>query len=395
MQLNGNREAIIAGLETGKIPNEFRAAIEQLLSCSERAETLAKLAIVVETDANGVITEVDDSFCQLSGYSREELIGQPHRITRHPDIPAQTFEKMWQTIKAGEIWHGQIKNLTKQGRLKLVNPNQVGHPNNPFRDDAEEESGDYYWVEATITPKNSTERIISYLAVRQDITAQKIAEEKANNLAKVLEDKVNERTLDLEEAIIEIINSLARAAELRDNETGKHVLRMSEYAAVLARGAGLDEAVIDLIRMTAPMHDVGKIGISDNILLKPSKLTLEEFKKMQTHTTIGHEILGGHTSEQLEMARTIACTHHEKWNGTGYPRGLVGDKIPLVGRIVAIADVFDALTTKRPYKAAWSVNDAITEIKKECGAHFDPEIVAIFLQNIDEILNLKEQFSDT
>ncbi|MDN2658881.1 two-component system response regulator [Neptunomonas phycophila] len=198
----------------------------------------------------------------------------------------------------------------------------------------------------------------------------------------------------LKKTHVELIQRLGRAAEYKDNETGMHVLRMSRYSYVIAKAAGLaDEEAYDLLQ-AAPMHDIGKIGIPDDILLKPSKLTAEEYAHMQRHTHIGAEILGDSESGLIQLAHTVAMTHHEKWDGSGYPNGLKGENIPLAGRIVAIADVFDALTSKRPYKEAWTVEKTLNVIKKDSGTHFDPNLVELLEANLDEILRIKEELSD-
>jgi putative two-component system response regulator len=198
----------------------------------------------------------------------------------------------------------------------------------------------------------------------------------------LLEAKVRERTRELEAAQIEIIERLARAAEYRDDNTGQHTERVGQMAALLARQLGLPDAQVSLIRRAAPLHDVGKIGIKDAILLKLGKLTPEEFEEVKTHTTIGARILSGSRFGVLRLAEEIAFSHHERWDGDGYA-GIPRDQIPLGGRIVAVADVFDALTQKRPYKAAWPVGDAVAEIERQRGQQFDPEIVDAFLRIID------------
>ena len=197
----------------------------------------------------------------------------------------------------------------------------------------------------------------------------------------------------LQEAYRETINRLVIASEYRDDDTGDHIVRVAGYCALIAEKQGLSEAEVDYIRMTAPMHDVGKIGIPDSILLKPGKLTVEEFETIKSHTLIGAKILGGSSSEILRLAAEIALTHHEKWNGKGYPKGLAGTEIPLVGRITAIADVFDALTSKRPYKEPFPVEKAVDIIAQERGAHFDPELADAFLNNMDAVLRIKAKTS--
>ncbi len=193
---------------------------------------------------------------------------------------------------------------------------------------------------------------------------------------------------------LQIIQRLGRAAEYKDNETGMHVLRMSHYAKVLALGYGLDEDHADLLLHAAPMHDIGKIGIADNILQKPGKLTAEEFAVMQSHPQIGADILGEDESDLIRMAKIVALTHHEKWNGSGYPKGLKGEDIPIEGRIVALADVFDALTSKRPYKDAWTVEATIEYLREQKAQHFEPALVDVLERRLDTILAIKQSFQD-
>jgi putative two-component system response regulator len=197
-----------------------------------------------------------------------------------------------------------------------------------------------------------------------------------------LEAKVAERTRELESAQIEIIERLARAAEFRDDNTGQHTERVGQMAAVIAQEIRLPEVQVSIIRRAAPLHDVGKIGIPDSILLKLGKLTDDEFTLVKTHTRIGARILSGSRFGLLQLAEEIAFTHHECWDGSGY-EGMTRDSIPLAGRIVAIADVFDALTQKRPYKAAWPITDAIAEIDRQRSRQFDPAIVDAFLRVVE------------
>jgi putative two-component system response regulator len=208
-----------------------------------------------------------------------------------------------------------------------------------------------------------------------------------------LEARVRERTRELRESRIEIVHRLVHAAEHRDTETAAHVSRMSHYSAALARARGMDETECETILIASKMHDIGKIGIPDQILLKDGRLTPAEWEIMKTHTEIGARILADSSSRILQLAHTIAMTHHERWDGGGYPRGLAGTAIPFYGRITALADVFDALTTPRPYKSAWSVEAAIAEIRDGSGRHFDPELVGLFLDILPEILSIRREFS--
>jgi putative two-component system response regulator len=194
----------------------------------------------------------------------------------------------------------------------------------------------------------------------------------------VLEQLVEDRTKDLDEARVEALNRLALASEYRDDTTGEHTQRVGRTSAAIARVLGLRAEQVSLIRHAAPLHDVGKIGLRDGILLKRGRLTDIEREEMKTHVSIGRSILSGSRSPLLKMAEEIAWTHHERWDGKGYLSGLTGDEIPLAGRIVAVADVFDALTHTRPYKEAWPVDDAVAQIVSESGAHFDPLVVDAF-----------------
>jgi len=210
----------------------------------------------------------------------------------------------------------------------------------------------------------------------------------------ILEQKVLERTQAINETRLQVVRHLGRAAEYRDNETGLHIIRMSKIAALLAKEAGIKNYECDLLLNASPMHDIGKIGIPDNILLKPGKLDTDEWRIMQTHAKIGADILSGDDSDLMKMAHIIALTHHEKYNGKGYPNQLQGEEIPTVGRITAIADVFDALTSERPYKKAWSIETAIELIEQESCQHFDPELVRLFIKILPEIILIKKKYSE-
>ena len=211
---------------------------------------------------------------------------------------------------------------------------------------------------------------------------------------KTLEQQVIERTTDLVETRRQIIIRLSRAAEYRDNETGNHVIRMSHYARLIALAGGQGDRFAELLYNAAPMHDVGKIGIPDSILLKPSKLDATEWEIMCQHPIIGAGIIGEHHDELLQMAYTVALSHHEKWDGSGYPNQLKGTNIPLAARIVAIADVFDALTSDRPYKRAWSVEDAVRVIEEGAGQHFDPQWIGPFHAVLPNMIKIKDEYRE-
>jgi putative two-component system response regulator len=207
----------------------------------------------------------------------------------------------------------------------------------------------------------------------------------------LLEQMVHTRTEMLNQTRLQVVRRLGRAAEYRDNETGLHIIRMSQFSALLARSLGWSVAECELMLHASPMHDVGKIGIPDAVLLKPGKLDALEWAVMKTHSSIGADILADDDSELLRLARVIALSHHEKWDGSGYPLGLAGAAIPQAGRIVAVADVFDALTSARPYKQAWPVEQAVTYIVDNAGSHFDAEVVRHFQLCLPEILAIRER----
>lgn len=200
--------------------------------------------------------------------------------------------------------------------------------------------------------------------------------------ARELERAVDRRTAELEDARIQILERLATAAEYRDDETGEHTRRVGALAGALAEGLGVPAHEVELIRRAAPLHDVGKIGVPDGILLKPGRLTPKEIEVMQAHTTIGARMLSGTGIHLLNLSATIALTHHESWDGGGYPEGKSGEDIPLAGRIVAVADVFDALTTERPYKRAWSIEETVAELEAQRGLHLDPAVTDVALSMV-------------
>jgi putative two-component system response regulator len=199
---------------------------------------------------------------------------------------------------------------------------------------------------------------------------------------------------ELKASRLEIVQRLGLAAEYKDNETGLHVIRMSHYTRLLAIACGLDEDDVDDLFNAAPMHDIGKIGIPDRILQKPAKLDEEEWRVMQGHPTIGADIIGRHATGMLAVACQVAQNHHEKWDGSGYPNGLKGEEIPLAGRIVAVADVFDALTSVRPYKEAWSVEQACDYLRAQRGLHFEPRLVDLFLTQLPAIAEVMKKWAE-
>ncbi len=307
-------------------------------------------ASVSKSDLDGNIIYVNDKFCELSKYSKEELIGSHHRMFRSPEVDDAIYKDLWDTITHKKTWHGTVKNIAKDGSP--------------------------YYFEATIMPLVDTEgTIIEYISIRTDITKE----------------------VQLKNDIIatqqEVLSTFGELGEWRSKETGEHVNRVALFSELLAQVYGCSHEDSQLLKMASPMHDIGKVIIPDKILLKPSKLTKEEFQTMKEHTTYGYEIFHKSKHELLQTAALIAHEHHEKWDGSGYPRGIKSTDIHLFGRITAIADVFDALTQDRVYKKAWDVEEAIEYIKNESGKSFEPRLVELLLQNIDAILTIKHQHS--
>jgi putative two-component system response regulator len=263
------------------------------------------------------------------------------------------------------------------------------------------EVGGVDYVTKPFSPAVVEARIRTHLQLemqRRQLLSQK---EELRRLNNNLEHIVLERTSELEkrseelhDSRLEIIRRLGKAAEYRDDDTGLHILRMSHYSRLLARASGESEDFAELVLHAAPMHDIGKIGISDSVLLKPGKLDDLEWNQMKKHPEIGSEIIGNQKVDFLQAASVVAISHHEKWNGMGYPYGLAGDKIPLIARIVAVADVFDALTSRRPYKEPWSVERAKDFLEEQSGIHFDPRLVSTFMEAWPEVLQIRNAYQD-
>ena len=233
-----------------------------------------------------------------------------------------------------------------------------------------------------------------FVARVKNLVALRKAQLLLKDKARLLEDEVEKATKSIVEREYETLSVLGRAAEHRDTDTANHVTRVAHYSRMIAEALGEDEEFQDLIFYSAPLHDVGKIGISDTILLKPGKLTGDEFAIIETHSALGYNILKDTKSPYLQAGAIIALMHHEKFSGGGYPNSLIKDGIHIFGRIVAVADVFDALTTKRPYKEPWPIGRALELIIQEKNNQFDPEIVNAFLRNVDAVREIQEKFSD-
>ncbi|HQC85620.1 MAG TPA: response regulator [Rhodoferax sp.] len=235
---------------------------------------------------------------------------------------------------------------------------------------------------------------VEFLARAKNMLTLNDARKKLADQAAWLAEEVRKATHEVVERERETVIRLSRAAEFRDPETGAHILRMAHFSQIIARGMGLSESDQYLLLEAAPMHDIGKVGIADKILLKPGRLEPEEFEVMKRHATIGYELLQGSSSRVLQAGAEIARGHHEKFDGSGYPQGLKGEDIPIFSRIVAVADVFDALTSERPYKKAWDVEAAVDFLKAGSGSHFDPACVTAFLNAWDDVQQVRARYSE-
>lgn len=235
---------------------------------------------------------------------------------------------------------------------------------------------------------------IEFLARTKNMLALRRHQRFLENRASWLNAEIQKATIEIRARERETILRLCKAADSRDPETGAHIVRMANYSRLIANKLNLPEAFQEMILEAAPMHDIGKVGIPDHILLKPGKLTVDEFSIMKTHASLGYQILADSASETLQMGAEIALSHHEKFDGSGYPNGLIGTAIPLSARIVAVADVFDALTSERPYKHAWEIERAVIFLKEGSGQHFDPACVDAFLSDFAQVLKIKARYRE-
>jgi PAS domain S-box-containing protein len=343
---------MLVGVLVGGVVSERRRLEQALTSHHELS-----LDLICTASFAGYFTQLNPAWTKVLGYDRDELMSRPFSDFVHPDDLEATAAEVVKQTEAGE----SILNF--QNRYRCLD-------------------GSYRWLEWTSRPDL---RAASMFAVARDITARKEAEEAIANYRETLERAVRERTgelqqrtLELDESRRETLRRLALAAEYRDDETFQHTERVGRMAAEMAQRLGLTADEVALIRLAAPLHDVGKLGLSDSIVLKQGPLTIEEKEEVKLHPANGARILAGSSSDVLQLAERIALGHHEWWDGSGYPQGLAGEAIPLCARIVAVADVFDALTHARPYKNAWPIEQAIDEIRGLRNRQFDPHIIDIF-----------------
>lgn len=328
-----------------------RRRLEERVRLLATAVEHAREGVVVtdaELDRPGPrILYVNPAMTRLTGYERDELLGATPRKLQGPGTEREVLDALRENLERGEPFTGETVNYRKDGTEYVVR-----------------------WTVAPV--RDADGRVSHFVGVQRDVTEERRYRER-------LESEVAERTRDLERARREVLERLARAAEYRDDETGEHTRRVGLLTGRLAEALGLPDEEAELLEEVAPLHDLGKIGIPDAILLKEGPLTDEEFEVMKRHTVIGAELLSGGASDLAVKAETIARYHHERWNGRGYPAGLAGEEIPLAGRMVAVVDAFDAMTHARPYKPAWPVERALEELRACAGGQFDPDVVEAFL----------------
>ena len=464
---------------------------ENLMYLRQFKQAVEEASIFSITNSRGIITEVNKNFETISGYSKEELIDQPHNIVRHEDMPKEVFRDMWETIKSGKIWKGKVKNKSKDSSPYYVISEIVPIQNRDgslkeyisIRSDITELEEYRQILTSELNTKNkSLEEKINFISQYEEVIndslailktdlnhivhyandkfcelsgytqeevigmdsvllrdaihrskddCEFIANELRNNRAvsKTMTnlskngDKYYTNTLfypivDVEGNVIENIQTMSDISEIvklneeiietqrevvftmgavgekRSQETGNHVKRVAEYSYLLASLYGMDEVSCELLRQASPMHDIGKVAIPDAILNKPAKLTNEEYKIMKTHAQLGYEMLKHSNRPILKASAQVAYTHHEKYDGSGYPNGLKGEDIPIFGRITAITDVFDALGNDRVYKKAWDLKDILELFKEQKSKHFDPHLIDLFFQNIEMFLEIRDKYND-
>ncbi len=344
----------ITELETYKevLKNDLHTSDNNLLLFKQREDAMAKFAAVIKTDANNTIIYANNKFTHLSGYEQEELLGQDCSILftkRHQR--KKDCIKLKNELSEFKTLHMQLEHQTKKGKK--------------------------YITDTMVAPVfNEESEVIEHIYLMYDVTEMINAHQEIENTQK------------------EIIYRLGEVGESRSQETGNHVKRVAEYSRLLALLAGLGETNANLLYAASPMHDIGKIGIPDAILNKPGRLTDEEFEIMKEHSKIGYNILTKSKRPILKAAALVSYLHHEKYNGTGYPRGIKGEKIHIFGRITAIADVFDALGSNRVYKKAWNLERILELFKNEKGKHFDPQLIELFMNNLDKFLHIRAKFKD-
>ena len=349
-------DEVVTNIYNQRKVNEFTTQLKQDLIhqttlLEQYKEVVDFATIVSKTDLSGKIIYVNEQFIRTSGYSYDEIVEKKHKLLRHPDMSHEFYENLWQMILSKRTWKGIIKNIKK--------------------------NGERYITETTIKPiLDEFGDIVEFISISYNVT------------------ELYDLNDEIWQTQHEMLSLLGEVGETRSQETGNHVRRVAEYSRLLGQLVGLNEEDIRLIYGAAPMHDIGKIGIADAILLKPGKLDPDEYTIMKTHSSIGYNILKHSSRPLLQAAAIIANEHHEKWDGSGYPNALSGDGIHIYGRIIALADVFDALSCERVYKKAWPIEKIIDLIVSERGRHFDPNLVKLFMDNIDQFTEISYKFTD-
>lgn len=349
-------------------------------------DTRIRGARILVVDDNPDQLDLMEVMLRKHRYTSVEVISDPTRVA--PKYAAKPYDlillDMEMPVMNGIDVMRQLKGHLNGAFMPVIV--LTAHEGNEVRLQALQEGARDY-ISKPFVDTEFQHRIRNHLEVRMLYKER----ERQNE---ILELKVAERTEELKESQTEILRRLAKAGEFRDNDTGNHVTRVSHSCRALARAAGINAHLTEMIYMASPLHDIGKIGVPDHILLKKGRLNEEEQVIMRQHVEFGVEMLGNHAAPVLQVACSIAQHHHEKWDGTGYPNALAGQAIPVEARIVAICDVFDALTSVRPYKVAWTVENALAFLRENAGSHFDPHLVDLFVQILPEIETIRQRFRD-
>ena len=387
---------------------EVPAKIPAPATGAKSVSTITRMAKIMIVDDEPVNVKVARKYLEMAGYVNFITTHDPAHameLIRHEQPDLVLLDVMMPNISGLEIL-SKVRSNLKTASMPVVL--FTASTDQAIKNEALH-LGATDFLSKPVDPIELTARVRNALAL-------KAHSDRLEQDARRLEQEVRQRTAELAANRLEVIHCLARAAECRDNETGRHVIRVGCYVGIIARALGLDPHVVELMEHATPLHDVGKIGVPDSILLKAGKLTPDEMQIMQDHTQrgarifqvfssdewvkvkehveIGSRILGGNQSPLLRMAARIAITHHERWDGTGYPLALSGESIPLEGRITAVADVFDALSSKRPYKPAFTLTKCFEIMELERGKHFDPKVLDAFMGAKDEIVEVQIRYSD-
>jgi len=319
---------------------------------SQYEEAINNSTAILKTDTSNIITYANEQFCKISGYTLEELVGiNCERLRCDEHIVNGDCNEVRETLSKRELATLIFTNVDKNAKN--------------------------YTIDTVIYPITDIEdNIVEHLHVMHDIS-QIVALNK-----------------EIDETQKEVVFTMGAIGESRSKETGNHVKRVAEYSKLLAILYGLGKKEAELLKQASPMHDIGKVGIPDSILKKPGPLDKDEWKIMKTHSNLGYEMLKHSDRDILKAAATVAKQHHEKWNGSGYPQGLEKEEIHIYGRITAVADVFDALGSDRVYKEAWPLDKILNLFKEESGKHFDPQLVQLFLENLDDFLKIRDTYQD-